>query len=142
VTAAIVADHVHHDAAEASLTGGTFPFATCHSTEGSLVRLLLREGASSASVTAVITAVGEHPRHEFWEDDLSYRAVDLRGVVGHRRVTDAYLAMLARKRGGRLATFDKGLVALHRHMADLVPSWSTAQGAPSNAALPGFILFA
>jgi uncharacterized protein len=102
VTAAIVADHVHHDAAEALLAGGTIPFATCSETEGSLVRLHLREGACSASVTAVITAVGEHPRHEFWEDDLSYRAVDLCGVVGHRQATDAYLAMLARKRGGRL----------------------------------------
>jgi hypothetical protein len=33
--------------------------------------------------------------------------------MGHRQVTDAYLAALARHHGGRPVTFDKGLVALH-----------------------------
>ena len=33
--------------------------------------------------------------------------------MGHRQVTDAYLAALARHHGGKLASFDKRLVALH-----------------------------
>ena len=44
--ALVVADHVHHDAAESWLDRDDFVFATCPATEGSLVRLLLREGPS------------------------------------------------------------------------------------------------
>ena len=43
------------------------------------------------------------------------------GVIGHRQVTDAYLAELARSNHGRLATFDEGFVALHGDVADLIP---------------------
>jgi predicted nucleic acid-binding protein len=39
--------------------------------------------------------------------------VFLAGVVGHRQVTDAHLAGLARRRGSRLVTLDQGLAALH-----------------------------
>jgi uncharacterized protein len=38
-------------------------------------------------------------------------------VLGHRQVTDAYLAALARHHHGKLATFDKGLAALHSDVA-------------------------
>ncbi len=48
-------------------------------------------------------------------------AVDLRSVVG-RQVTEAYLAALARARSGRLATLDRGVVAVHPDVADLVPT--------------------
>jgi len=61
------------------------------------------------------------PRHEFWPDDAASDAVSFNGVIGHRQVTDAYLAHLARVRGGRLATFDQGLAKLHTDIADLVP---------------------
>jgi predicted nucleic acid-binding protein len=61
------------------------------------------------------------PSHEFWPDSLSYHMVQMARVIGHRQVTDAYLAQLARDHGGRLATFDEGLAALHRDVADLIP---------------------
>ena len=61
------------------------------------------------------------PRHEFWPDAVSFDAVPLDGVIGHRQVTDAYLAHLARVRKGRIATFDQGLAKLHPDVADLVP---------------------
>ena len=51
--------------------------------------------------------------HEFWADDLPYQASHLRGVIGHRQVTDAYLVALAAHHGGRVVTLDKGLAALH-----------------------------
>jgi len=54
-----------------------------------------------------------HPRHRFWPDGLSYADIGWRGVLGHRQVTDAYLAALARHHGGKLVSFDRGLVALH-----------------------------
>lgn len=117
--ALVVADHVHHDAAESWLTQGA-SFATCPVTEGSLVRLLVREGQPAAVAQRVVAAVAADPRHEFWPDILSYRDVSLKGVIGHRQVTDAYLAQLARDRGGRLATFDRGLVTAHPDVAELV----------------------
>lgn len=58
--------------------------------------------------------------HRFWPDDVSFEQVRLRGVVGHRQVTDAYLAGLARQRGGQLATFDRGLAAMHLDVARLL----------------------
>jgi predicted nucleic acid-binding protein len=62
---------------------------------------------------ALLGAVTAHARHHFWPDLLAYDQVRWRGVLGHRQVTDAYLAALARHNKGKLATFDKGLVALH-----------------------------
>lgn len=119
--ALVVEDHVHHEAAEAWLASTTTPIATCPLTQGSLVRLLLREGQPAQTATAVVSALMARPGHEFWPDDAPYDAVSFNGVIGHRQVTDAYLAHLARGRGGRLATFDQGLAKLHADIADLVP---------------------
>ncbi|PKM02397.1 MAG: hypothetical protein CVV17_05770, partial [Gammaproteobacteria bacterium HGW-Gammaproteobacteria-7] len=54
-----------------------------------------------------------HPRHRFWADAIDYSAVSWSGLLGHRQVTDAYLAALARHQRGRLATLDRGLATLH-----------------------------
>lgn len=118
----LVPEHVHHDAAESWFVDRAGPFATCPSTEGSLLRFLIREDRSASEAKAVLTAVAEDPRHEFWPDQLSYQDVSLEGVIGHRQVTDAYLAQLARARQGRLATFDHGFAELQADVAHLVPS--------------------
>lgn len=120
--ALLVVDHVHHDAAEAWLTGTTEPFSTCPVTQGSLVRLLVREGQPAETAKAVVATIADDPRHEFWPDDISYRDVSMTGIIGHRQVTDAYLAQLARARNGRLASFDKGLAKLHHDVVDLIPT--------------------
>lgn len=120
--ALLVADHVHHDAADSWLAGNVGHFATCPITQGSLIRLIIREGQPAASAAALVRAVSADPRHEFWPDDLAYGDVPMTGVISHRQVTDAYLAHLARVRQTRLATFDEGLAALHRDVADLVPT--------------------
>lgn len=54
------------------------------------------------------------PEHEFWPDSLPLvEALDLGGpVTGHQQITDAYLVALAIANGGRLATFDRGALAL------------------------------
>jgi toxin-antitoxin system PIN domain toxin len=117
-----VADHVHHDAAETWFAGHTGGFATCPITQGSLVRLLVREGQPTANALDVVTRLGAHERHEFWPDSLPYSRVGAKGVIGHRQVTDAYLAQLARSHHGRLATFDQGLAATHPDVVDIVPS--------------------
>lgn len=120
--ALLVADHTHHEAAETWLIGDGREFATCPITQGSLVRLLLREGQTAETAKAVLTAVESDPRHEFWPDDVPYSTVFMKGIVGHRQVTDAYLAQLARHRSGSLATFDQGCAHLHGDVAQLVPT--------------------
>lgn len=119
--ALVLAEHVHHSSAEAWLSSTDERFATCPITEGSLVRLLIRDGEPADFARASLAALAEDDRHEFWPDQLSYRDVPLDGVIGHRQVTDAYLAQLARDRSGKLATFDQGLAKLHHDVAELVP---------------------
>jgi uncharacterized protein len=119
--ALLVDDHVHHEAAENWFVGFNGNFATCPITQGSLMRLLIREGQSAITARAVLSGTTTDQRHEFWPDDLSYIDVPSQGIVGHRQVTDAYLAQLARAHGSRLATFDQAMAQLHRDVVELVP---------------------
>jgi predicted nucleic acid-binding protein len=70
----------------------------------------------------ILSRIIRLPRHVFWADSLAYPNVRLDRIIGHRQVTDAYLAQLARVNQGRLATFDEGLAALHSDVAELVPA--------------------
>ena len=117
-----VESHIHHEPARAWFARSQVPFATCPITQGSLLRLRLSLGASAsfADALAVLQAVVAHPRHRFWPDALDYAQLPTRGIQGHRQVTDAYLAALARHHGGVLATFDRGLAALHGVGVELV----------------------
>jgi uncharacterized protein len=119
--ALLVDDHVYHEAAENWFVGLSEKFATCPITQGSLIRLLIREGQSAAGARAVLEGATADPRHEFWPDDVPYTQVPTEGIIGHRQVTDAYLAQLTRARRSRLATFDQALAELHRDVAELVP---------------------
>ncbi|WP_026922837.1 TA system VapC family ribonuclease toxin [Glycomyces arizonensis] len=115
-------EHVHNkDASEWLTSNKEDGFAVCPITEGGLVRFLLRQGASAAIARQGLSDISAVPGYEFWPDDLPYSAVSLTGVVGHRQVTDAYLAGLARARNGKLATFDSGLSSLHSDVAVLIP---------------------
>ena len=120
LVALVVADHVHHDPAERWLSATQDSFATCPITQGSLVRLLVRHGQAAATAQSIIEGIMNDPRHEFWPDNVSFADVQLAGVIGHRQVTDAYLAQLTRAHRGRLATFDQGLAQLHHDVAELV----------------------
>lgn len=108
-----VTDHVHHDLLEDWFSRRTEPIATCPVTQGALVRFLVRNGATAQEAVAVVRGVAATEGHEFWSDDVSYDQIDMRAVVGHKQVTDAYLAGLARSRSGRLATLDRALAVLH-----------------------------
>jgi uncharacterized protein len=119
--ALLVDDHVHHQAAENWFVGMAGSFATCPITQGSLMRLLIREGQSAAAARAILNGTAVDPRHEFWADDIPCTDVPTQGIIGHRQVTEAYLAQLARARGSRLATFDQALAKLHHDVAELVP---------------------
>ncbi len=123
VVVALLADeHEHHDAASRWLEGLDDTYSTCPITQGALVRYTLRRGRSAVSAMHSLHSLIRNARHEFWPDDVEYLQVNFDGVVGHRQVTDAYLAQLARRHEGRLATFDRALAELHADVVDLVPT--------------------
>jgi predicted nucleic acid-binding protein len=110
-----VREHEHHLRAS-TWVASAGAVALTPVVEGALVRFLLRVGEDGRTARALLLAARDHPRVEFWPDDLSYADVDLEGLVGHRTVTDTYLAALAGSRDARLATLD---VALNRRLPDL-----------------------
>jgi len=61
---------------------------------------------TSDTALAVLAGVTAPARHRFWPDGHGYADISWRGVLGHRQVTDAYLAGLARHQGGRLVSFE------------------------------------
>lgn len=112
------AAHVHHDAAHKWLgTVGKESWATCPITENGLVRVL--SNPSYPTVSASVADVSERPRvfcsepgHVFWSDGVSLRdetRFDLSRLRGQQQITDLYLAALAARQGGKLATFDAAL---------------------------------
>lgn len=115
-----VSEHEHHERATTWLES-VDSFALCPVVEGALVRFVLRLGESASTAAALLEGFHQHPGSEFWSDDLSYVDADLKGVRGHRQVTDAYLAALASAHHGRLATFDQALADLRPSDVFLVP---------------------
>lgn len=112
--------HIHFARADAWFSASQEAFATTPTTQGTLLRHLIRSGQDPEAAARYLSAWLDHPRHVFWADDAPYDASTLRGVVGHRQVTDAYLVARARANGGRLMTLDEGLAALHPDVAHLI----------------------
>ena len=114
--------HVQHVAVNDWFVDRLGEFATCPLVEGALTRWIVRIESRGGAVIAAreLRKLAADPRHGFWPDDVAHADVDWKGVLGHGQVTDAYLAALARKHGGRLATLDRGLAALHDDVAELI----------------------
>ncbi len=111
--------HVNHDSAHAWFgRAGSSSWATCPITENGFIRVL--SSPAYPTVLATPTEIVERlarfcalPGHVFWSDDFSLTTAldaDTRArLLGCQQVTDYYLAALAAKRVGRLATFDGSL---------------------------------
>ena len=116
-----VKEHEHHELASTWMAGVNH-FALCPIVEGALVRFFVRLGESAAAAIAVLEAIRTMPSFEFWPDGVSYADADLRHVVGHRQVTDAYLLDLVRHHSGaRRATLDEGLAAVDSSRVTMLP---------------------
>jgi toxin-antitoxin system PIN domain toxin len=130
-------DHVHHDLAHDWFAhDGAKGWATCPVTENGFVRIVsnpkYRPDAPPASAALDRLrrfCAGGH--HHFWPDAVSLRDESLfvaAAIRGHRQLTDMYLLGLARKKGGRLATFDRTIAlsgvkgAKRDHLAIIEPS--------------------
>ena len=125
-------NHVHHQAVLAWLGApGEIPFATCPLTQSGFIRVSSNGRAIPGArppreARALLQRIAALPGHAFWVDDVDLSrdtgfAWDRIG--GHAQVTDAHLLAIALRRGGRLATLDRGI-------ADLVPA-----GARSDAVI-------
>ena len=116
--------HVHHDRAHRWFaTLKMDRFATCVLTQGTLLRVHMRTAKDSSAAAAweALQALSSHPKHEWWGDSVNFLEVPHRHLQGTGQVTDAWLAELARRRRGRVATLDSGLAALHHDVALLLP---------------------
>ena len=120
--AAIYEQHDHHARAHDWFEQQTGEFSTNTITQGALIRFLLRLGMPSDEAIQQLDLITSHTRHEFWPADFPFAAPMLRGVFGHRQVTDAYMAEMARVRSAKVATFDLGLAAAHPDVAELIPT--------------------
>ena len=114
--AAAFQGHVHYAAVDGWLESLDDSYATCPITQGALLRAALRSGYLAPDAWNLLDQITASDRHEFWSDELPFADVRRTGVVGHRQVTDAYLAQLARHRSSRVATVDRGF-------AESPPAW-------------------
>ncbi len=123
LVALVIDSHVHHDRAHRWFdTLKQDRFATCTLTQGTLLRVHMRSAVdrSAAAAWRALQGVADHPKHDWWDDSLDFLEVPHRHLQGSAQVTDAWLAELARRRRGRLATLDSALAALHADVAVLL----------------------
>ena len=126
-------NHVHHSRAlpwfAANCEEG---WATCPVTESGFVRVssnvrVIPDARTPEQAIHLLRQIRQLPGHTFWDDDVSpvdSDAMAFERVVGYRQVTDAHLLSLAMRRGGCLATFDRGVAELAPGMpsaVDLIP---------------------
>jgi len=119
-----VPTHVHHQKAMRWRAQNTAtPFATCASTEGTLLRVLISKavGLTAGDAWKNLRLIRRLEGHVFWGDELSYADVSNRLIIGTAQVTDAWLAELARRKKGKVVTFDSGFVGSHADVAELIP---------------------
>lgn len=95
---------------------GKHSFATCGITQSGFVRLSANPQYSNKAVSVpegieILSTITDLPGHTFWPVDIGIREATarfVRGLYGHRQVTDAYLLGLAIHHDGKLVTLDRG----------------------------------
>ena len=109
-------DHVHHDLAHDWFADHRHEgWATCPLTENGLIRVALQQPSDDvlvrpADLIANLKRFCRDKLHRAWVDSISLTDSTLfapQFISGHRQVTDVYLLGLAKRMGGRLATFDR-----------------------------------
>lgn len=113
--------HTHYALVARWLTGN-IQFASCPITQGAVIRTYFREAQAPLMEDAqrILKSIVSDPSHHFIPDDIDYLAVDGKGLRGHKQVTDAYLAQLAKHHKLKLATFDTAQAALYPDVVELL----------------------
>lgn len=113
--------HEHHQRAHMwfSRLRAVDRFATCAVTEGTLLRVHMAVAMNRSAKAAwqALEEIRSLKQHVFWQAGFSYNEVGNRKLTGGKQVTDAWLAELARRKNGSLATLDAGLAVLHPDVA-------------------------
>jgi toxin-antitoxin system PIN domain toxin len=117
-----VKSHPLHSRSKAWFESLADTFHTCSVTEGTFLRLhmMLATDTSAAAAWKNLALIQSDAMHSFIDDGFSYTQVSTNKLQGHKQVTDAWLAQLARNHGIRLATLDAGLVATHTDIGFLI----------------------
>ena len=112
-------DHTFHDKAHAWWAANSKSgWASCPISENGVVRIMTSPAYSKqarfspADLIGHLDAFASQTDHEFWSEDISLRDEKFfirDRLLVSRQLTDIYLLALAAKRGGRLATFDRGI---------------------------------
>lgn len=123
IVALLIDVHPHHQRARGWFSSLVDDVVTCSVTEGTYLRLHMQMAAdrSAAAAWQALAEFQSNPKHRFIDDGFSYAQVSTKNLQGHKQVTDAWLAQLARRYGTRLATLDAGLVAEHGDVGFLIP---------------------
>ncbi|MGB0062910.1 MAG: TA system VapC family ribonuclease toxin [Terracidiphilus sp.] len=112
--------HIQHDRAHNWFAAkGHNAWATCPLTENGVLRIVGSSRypnspgnpAAVAELLAVFLALGGR---EFWPDDVTLFnpvCVDATRLLDSAQITDSYLLALAKAHDGKLATFDRRIVA-------------------------------
>jgi uncharacterized protein len=112
--------HVHHDRAHHWFGAtGKRAWATCPLSENGVLRVVGHKRYPNtpgppAAVAELLAGFRALPGHEFWPDDATLfndQLVDRARLLDSGQVTDTYLLALASAHSGKLATFDRHLVA-------------------------------
>lgn len=120
-------NHVHHRLARSWFEKDSARgWATCSITENGFVRVssnpkVVDEARTPAEAVLMLRRLVKLEGHRFWEDDVSIAQADsseVERIRGYRQVMDAHLIRLARRHGGRLATFDRKIAGLLPEAAD------------------------
>lgn len=92
-----VTDHVHHHVVEEWFRTLDERFASCPTTQGALVRLILRGGGTADQALQVLGSLTGHPSHDFWPDDRGYQQIAI--VIGVEQAAGVDLTAVARDLG-------------------------------------------
>lgn len=123
LVAAAINSHPLHSRAKKWMETTKETFHTCSVTEGTFIRLHMQIAIdrSAAAAWQALCKYHADSMHDYLDDGFSYQQVNHQGLLGHKQVTDAWLAELARRHGAKLATLDAGLVAMHPDVGFLLP---------------------
>jgi len=115
--------HVHHARCNKWFAGQVHSFATCSVTQAILLKMHMKMAADNSAQAAwnTLKQIVNHSKHQFWEDNFSYQDVPFQLLYDYRQVTNAWLAELARRRAGKVATLDASFAALFPDRVVIVP---------------------
>lgn len=111
--------HTQHEPAHSWFARNAAAWASCALTQNGFLRIVSHPHypnalTSPAEALPLLAALCARSEHQFWTDEVSLldaELIDSGRLLTHGQLTDTWLLALAVRKGGRLATFDKRLVA-------------------------------